>query len=303
MKPYISIVTATYNSAQFLQRCIDSVASQTFKAVEHIVIDGASTDGTLEIIKNNYKYLSYWISEPDTGVYSAWNKAIPHIRGEWVLFLGSDDLLANHLVLENMNPHLEEAFPVHRLVYGKFLAINQNGDVLFVEGCPWEVLRREHRKAGIAIPPFQSTFLHASLFHENMAFDEKYKICGDYKFVAQEIPVRDPIFIPVEVTKFALGGLSSGLGRRELQAWHEDLRISRELDIRVPLWLLGKNYIKSILSEALLSLIGEKKFCLLVDAYRLVTFRRPFHTKNLKESGGNSRQIPTLPGKRSDEEE
>ena len=72
MKPYISIVTATYNSVLLLQRCIDSVANQTFKAVEHIVIDGASTDGTIEIIKNNKKYLSYWISEPDTGVYSAW---------------------------------------------------------------------------------------------------------------------------------------------------------------------------------------------------------------------------------------
>jgi len=133
MKPYISIVTATYNSALLLQRCIDSVANQTFKAVEHIVIDGASTDGTIEIIKNNKKYLSYWISEPDTGVYSAWNKAIPHIKGEWVLFLGSDDFLANHLVLETMLPHLEKAYPVNRLVYGKFLAINKKEEVLLLK--------------------------------------------------------------------------------------------------------------------------------------------------------------------------
>lgn len=292
MKPYISIVTATYNSVLLLQRCIDSVANQTFKAVEHIVIDGASTDGTIEIIKNNKKYLSYWISEPDTGVYSAWNKAIPHIKGEWVLFLGSDDFLANHLVLETMLPHLEKAYPVNRLVYGKFLAINKKEEVLFVEGLPWEVLKKKHRKAGIAIPPFQSTFLHASLFNENGKFDEKYQICGDYKFVAREIRARDPIFIPVEVTKFALGGLSSGLGKRELQAWYEDLSISRELGIHVPFWLLGRTYIKSILSETLLWFFGERIYSFLVDVYRLVTFRKPFHTKNIKGRGRKiNRQI------------
>ena len=69
MKPYISIVTATYNSAQFLQRCIDSVANQTFRAVEHIVIDGASTDGTLEIIKSSKEKIAFWLSEPDAGIY------------------------------------------------------------------------------------------------------------------------------------------------------------------------------------------------------------------------------------------
>jgi glycosyltransferase involved in cell wall biosynthesis len=90
-EPLISIITVAYNAASQLEEAIWEVNSQTYANLEHIVIDGGSTDGTLDILKDNDRWLGYWISEPDKGIYDAMDKGIEVCSGDWVYFLGVDD--------------------------------------------------------------------------------------------------------------------------------------------------------------------------------------------------------------------
>lgn len=93
-RPLVSVVTPTKNSERFLRRCLDSVQGQTWQGpgeIEHIVVDGVSTDGTLAILEEYGDRLEYWISEPDAGIYPAMNKGLALARGELVGILGSDD--------------------------------------------------------------------------------------------------------------------------------------------------------------------------------------------------------------------
>ena len=91
----ISIITVTYNSEKYLADCIDSVRKQNYRDIEHIIIDGKSTDGTLQIITENSKYISSWISETDRGMYDAINKGIQMATGDIIGVLNSDDMLAS----------------------------------------------------------------------------------------------------------------------------------------------------------------------------------------------------------------
>lgn len=89
----VSVIIVTYNAAQTLQKCLDSIYAQTYPAIEIIVIDGNSTDNTPAQLQANTQHIAYWKSEPDDGIYDAMNKAIKYIKGQWVYFLGADDEL------------------------------------------------------------------------------------------------------------------------------------------------------------------------------------------------------------------
>src|SRR5690554_7982207 len=91
--PLISVVTVCYNAAETLSTCIDSVILQEFKNIEHIIIDGNSTDATLDLLKERSKKIAFWHSGPDNGIYHAMNKALKYVRGKWIVFLGADDEL------------------------------------------------------------------------------------------------------------------------------------------------------------------------------------------------------------------
>lgn len=100
--PLVSIITVVRNGAATIASTLDSVRAQRQAVVEHLIIDGASTDGTLDIIKTNKHEQLRWISEPDQGIYDAMNKGISLARGEWLLFLGADDVLVDPDVLADI---------------------------------------------------------------------------------------------------------------------------------------------------------------------------------------------------------
>src|SRR3974390_612164 len=91
--PLFTVITAVYNGVGTIERAIESVSSQTYGDYEYIVVDGGSTDGTEAKIREHRNKIDFWISEPDSGVYSAWNKGIRQARGRWISFLGADDQL------------------------------------------------------------------------------------------------------------------------------------------------------------------------------------------------------------------
>ena len=117
-KPIITIIVAVLNSKESLERCIESVNNQTYPHRELIIIDGGSTDGTVEILKNNDDKIAYWESKPDRGIYHAFNKAIKYAQGEWIYFLGSDDYLWTSDVLEKVAQNI-------RTIHDRIIALSK----------------------------------------------------------------------------------------------------------------------------------------------------------------------------------
>lgn len=112
MQPKITIITATYNSAATLEQTIQSVAAQSYPNIEYIVIDGGSTDGTVEILRKYDAQIAYWGSEPDRGIYDAFNKGVAHATGDYVQFLGSDDILCDVDTVREVVKSLEKSVDI-----------------------------------------------------------------------------------------------------------------------------------------------------------------------------------------------
>jgi len=126
--PVISVIVAVYNRAEVIQRCIESVASQTYSHVELIVVDGGSTDATVSILKSNSDSIDYWESKLDRGIYHAFNKGVKHATGDWIFFLGSDDYFHDPSILSKAASYLSNVdTQQHRIVYGKVSLVSSSG--------------------------------------------------------------------------------------------------------------------------------------------------------------------------------
>src|SRR5690606_28477124 len=137
----ISIIIATRNAAATLPRCLDSIRAQTWRDFEVLVMDGGSTDGTVEVLRGSADIVTLWRSAPDKGVFDAWNKALAHARGEWICFLGADDRLWDPGALERLVPYLRQAMPEFRVVYSKMRQVDAMDHVLQELGRPWPEAR------------------------------------------------------------------------------------------------------------------------------------------------------------------
>lgn len=203
-----SIVTICYNSANTIGRTMRSVAHQDFDDYEHIIIDGASKDTTMDIVSQYQTSRTHAISEPDKGIYNAMNKGLDLAQGDYTLFLNSDDFLASPRSLSAM---------------GKF-ADNANSDILIGQTdfyAPQSSLipRRRYRatsdyqrliKYGI-MPPHPSTFVRTRLLKDIGGFDERYKISSDFDLFARLFLTRNVTIsgLAQTITRFAEGGVST----------------------------------------------------------------------------------------------
>ena len=207
-RPYISVVIAVRNGAATLEACLDSVLGQTYPDWELIVIDGASTDGTQEIIRRQADKIAFWVSEPDRGIYNAWNKALDHASGSWMIFLGADDRFADSTVLSRASAALHDAEGPYGVVYGALRILDERGNEVRVEGDAWPSVRDGFRTEMTI--PHPATFHHRSLFARRGRFDERFRIAGDYEFLLRELLDRDALFIAdLVLVDMALGGISS----------------------------------------------------------------------------------------------
>ncbi|CAN5671976.1 N/A [soil metagenome] len=207
------MVVAVRDSVQALPRCLDSIIGQNDAEVDLVVIDGASTDGTVELLEARSGEIGSWVSEPDRGVYDAWNKALDHARGDWLCFLGSDDRFAEKDVLARMAPHL--AAKPARVVYGITQVMDEAGMPKGSMGIPWEEARPAlDRRMSLPNP---STFFHRDLFRDHGRFDARFRIAGDYEFLLRELATQAAFFVPdVVVTIMGAGGLSQAPRNRPL---------------------------------------------------------------------------------------
>lgn len=177
--PTISIIVPVLNDVETIQRCIDSIYTQLYPHTELIIIDGGSTDGTLDIIKSNNDKITYWSSEPDLGICDAWNKGVKYSKGDWILFLGADDFLYTFDVLECIVPHL---IPKFGIVYGR-IARMTGDEISCIDGFSWEYTRKAIIDDGICTFVHQGIFHNRKLFNDYGCFDVSLEIVGDYEFL------------------------------------------------------------------------------------------------------------------------
>lgn len=269
--PVITIIVAVLNGVKNLQRCIDSVSSQTHPNMELVIVDGGSTDGTVETIKANEANLAHWQSGPDSGVYEAWNKALDHSHGEWIFFLGADDYLWGPDVIEQMIPHLLEVAPGCKIVFGRSAAVTEEGEVVTVHGLNWERVRRPFLQ--MMVIPHQGVFHHRDLFEVHGRFDESFRVAGDYELLLRELKNSNASHVPgVLISGKEIGGLSEDHAT-SVTTVKEFLRARRMNGIRslpyLTWWVLAKAYVK----QTLLRAVGTKFTRRLVDDYRAATGR------------------------------
>lgn len=213
-----TIITATYNAATTLPRLLESLAEQTCRDFELIIQDGESKDNTAamaESYRDRLPSLSL-ASEPDTGIYDAWNKALPRIRGEWVLFLGADDQLAGPQVLESAKEILQN-FPDSVLFgAGDMTLVDQAGTALktITTDCD-KAFERLSRVFGMPLP-HPALFTRQRLLISN-TFDASYKIAGDCDFLYRTWKVSEEAeALHLLVTRMSLGGVSSNSATEKL---------------------------------------------------------------------------------------
>lgn len=192
--PIVTIITVTRNAADCLEKAIQSVLSQPFPHVEHVIVDGASTDGTIEILKKYNDQLAYWRSEPDGGVYDAMNKSVQYAEGKWVLFLGADDVLFDGFS-EMAERHLKQTDHIY---YGCSLWMNQ------VFGCQYTGYRLA-----------KENITHQSIFYPKSVFDkykylDRYKVRADYVLNMQLWADKSYRFeyVRLLISRYAAGGFS-----------------------------------------------------------------------------------------------
>ncbi len=166
--PKISIIIVTYNAADVLQNCLDSIYKQQYPNIEIVLMDGASTDGTVAILKANDSKITLWKSEKDAGIYDAMNKAIEYVTGDWVYFLGADDILYDDF--SNMAYQLKD----HGVIY--YANVFLRGEKYRGEVTPYQ-----HAKGAIC---HQAIIYPKEVFVKHR-FDPSYKISADHVFNMQ----------------------------------------------------------------------------------------------------------------------
>ena len=178
----LSIITVNLNNKEGLQKTIDSVISQTFKDFEWIVIDGGSTDGSKELIEKYADHISYWVSEPDKGIYNAMNKGIRVARGEYVEFLNSGDIFFDNNTLYSVLSARKEADILYTNTFilkgGNLERINYHNDYLTC----YRLTKRTINH--------QSAFIRRKLFYDYGFYDESLKIVSDWKFFFEAIVIK-----------------------------------------------------------------------------------------------------------------
>lgn len=205
-RPKISIITACYNAENTIEQTIQSVLGQTYEHIEYIIVDGASTDGTMEIVEKYRNKIDVVVSESDKGVYDAFNKGVHIASGEYIMFLNADDYFLENDVIKQLACFIKKKQDAV-CVYGNIYMINESTDYKTKHG---QNISLDKLKEGI-MPPHPATLLLREVILALGGFDLQYRIAADFDLMAKVLQKYEKkvYYIPIFVTMFRLGGLSS----------------------------------------------------------------------------------------------
>lgn len=253
--PIITVITVVYNDATSLEETIKSVLNQTYSNVEYIIIDGQSTDGTLDIINKYQENIAYWITEPDNGLYDAMNKGIDSASGEWINFMNAGDIYYNENVLKDVfhNQDYEGYDVLFGSVEHKYHTVKNIRPIGDLKSL-WKGMQFSH----------QSTFFKTSN-HKKLKYDLKYNFAADYNFIYN---LYNSNFEFKSLNEIIATKLVSGLTETNIiKSIKERYKIvtMREDTIKVHLYYTGqliRNYLKRIIPV------------LLIDKYRSFKYQK-----------------------------
>ena len=211
------IIIAVLNAESSIENCLKSVFDQQYSQKKIIVVDGGSSDKTVDIIKKNSNKIYWWVSEKDDGIYDAWNKAVTKVNDGWVLFLGADDVLFSPDVLSHASELLQECDV--KIAYGQIAVVNAQEKTLAIKGAPWSVAGRNFTSTMTL--PHQGIFHHSSVFAEFGVFNPYLKIAGDFDLLLRILPAVKPLYLEGQIiAKWRVGGISYDV-RTSLNVAHE----------------------------------------------------------------------------------
>ena len=234
----VSIITISFNAMVTIEKTLLSVANQSYEDIEHIIVDGNSKDNTIDICKS-YSHISKILSEPDKGVYDAFNKGIKLATGDVIGFLNADDTFYN----ENSIQDIVDAFSNNEIdiVYGNLDYVNEEGKVIR----NW--ISKPYEKGLVKkawMPAHPSFYCKKEVYDRLGGYNDSFKIAGDFELCLRFLEVnRVPSFyIKKKLIKMLVGGISNSGLKSKLIIYKEELRAFRlnEIEVNPFLFLLHK---------------------------------------------------------------
>jgi glycosyltransferase involved in cell wall biosynthesis len=200
-QPLVTVITAVLNGQPYVQGCLESILRQDYPNIEHILIDGGSSDGTVDVLRQYDDRVALWTSEPNGGLYDAWNKALPEARGEWICFIGIDDELlpgavSAYMALAARNPEAEYLNSLVRMVH------HSGYERTFGRSWKWKEFSKWMRWAQVG------TMHRRSLLNRLGPYDLSFGGVGDYEFLLRARSGLKAAYIPVETAMMRWGGVS-----------------------------------------------------------------------------------------------
>lgn len=222
----ISVVTTTWCCAETVGDCLESVERQSYPDREHLVIDAASRDGTLDVLQAHRQRLAVLVSEPDRGIYDGLNKGIDRASGEVVGFLNADDVFADPDVLARVAAAFSDSGV--DAVYGDLVYVAREDTLRVIRYWRSGEYRRSRLRWGWA-PPHPTLYLRRSLYERFGGFDLRYGIAGDYDLMLRMLMQLSGrvVYVPEVLVRMRVGGVSNRSLKHLLQKSREDYRILR----------------------------------------------------------------------------
>ena len=239
----VSIITATYNSAETLADTLKSLDFQSYDNIEYIIIDGASSDSTIDLINKRSHRLSRILSEPDKGIYDALNKGLSLATGDIVGFLHSDDVFAYPDVIKDV----VAVFRANNCdaVYGDLDYVSKENTDKVVRHWKSGEYKRSKMQFGW-MPPHPSFYMRRELYIKHGYFNLDYKISADYDSLIRYLWIHKATvsYLPKVLTRMRVGGMSNRSFKNIVQKSKEDIRVMRNNGLFWPIVFLCKNFSK-----------------------------------------------------------
>ena len=239
----ISLITVAYNCDQTIGDTFNSVRSQDCDDLEYIVIDGGSTDRTVDIIKENEDIITYWSSSPDEGIYDAMNKGLKHVTGDYVGFLHSDDMFYSASTLKNILNAVSENRP--DVFYGDLEYVNAVSADKVIRRWKSSNFYPKLLKQGW-MPPHPTLYVRKDVIEETGFFDTSYKIAADYDYILRLFSRKGlaTYYLSEVIVKMRLGGASNKSIPNIIKKSKEDIRALRKNRVGGFRTLIRKNLSK-----------------------------------------------------------
>ncbi len=248
-KPNLSIITVVFNGEQLIECTIKSVLEQNYLDYEYIIVDGLSSDNTVNLINQYSNRINKFICEKDNGIFDAMNKGLNYAKGQWVLFLNAGDMFAEETTL-NQIFEVSRNINNYNLIYGDVILFNKSDRYLFQS-------KTNKWKINLNAICHQSVLIRRDI---HPFFDTKYKIAADHAIIYPIIKSGKILYLNKVFSKILIGGVSSNLSLARKEKFKISIEHGSLVDIIFAIFIFFYNFFKEIFKVVMVSLLPYKVF-------------------------------------------